>query len=78
MAETVSAHGGAVAMLEAAVLALLEHFASNKDFAGLAEHRIEEAYARSVGGDLNPVAHDETANMRSRLLTALGTSLKGG
>jgi hypothetical protein len=74
MAETVSAHGGAVAMLEAVALALLEHFGRDKAFAGLAEHRIDEAYARSVGGDLNPATHDETAELRDRLLSALGAS----
>lgn len=74
MAETVSAHGGAVMMLEAAVLAILEHLGRDRAFAALAEHRLEEAYAISVGGSLNSAAHDETTELRQRLLSALSDS----
>lgn len=68
LTELVSEQAGALRMLEAVAMGLLEPLAEDPRVSGAVAHRLEEAYATSLACSSNVIEHDELDALRQRLL----------
>lgn len=78
LAELVSEQGGALRMLEAVALGLLDELATDPRVSGAVVLRLEEAYSQSLARSSNAIEHEELDALRNRLLEAMNAAALRG